>query len=82
MAKNDQSTQGAPSAPGTLDANAQALVQALTAAIVSTRQSGPPPHPEAGSAAFEYTVIKSALRTHAEGLHGSGAQYSRRNRKG
>jgi hypothetical protein len=82
MAKNDQTTQGTLTAPGTLDANAQALIQALTAAIVSTRRNGPPPNPEAGSAAFEYTVIKGALRTHAEGLHGSGAQYSRRNRKG
>lgn len=82
MAKTDQSTQGTPSASGTLDANAQALIQALTAAIVSTRQSAPPPNPEAGNAAFEYAVIKSALRTHAEGRHGSTVSYSRRNRKG
>lgn len=81
MAKNDLTTQGTLTAPGTLDANAQALIHALTAAIVS-RRNEPPPNQEAGQAADQYTLIKSALRTHAEGLHGSQVPFARRNSKG
>jgi hypothetical protein len=95
MVKKEQTTQGEPA--GTLDAksaetldakpaerldvNSQALIAALTAAIVQARREGPPPDPDATDAASEYAEIKGALRTHGEPLQSAGARARRAGRR-
>ena len=84
MVKKEQTTEGGSA--GTLDAkpaealdaNSQALIAALTAAIVQSRTAGPPPDPDAADAASEYAEIRGALRTHGEALQSAGLRNARR----
>lgn len=66
MAKYDDTTQVIPPTTEYLDSHSQALVEALTAAILSARRDVPPPDPAATAAAAQYREIKGALRTHSE----------------
>jgi hypothetical protein len=78
MAKNEQTTQKA-AATDALDANSQALIAALTAAIVSSRQNAAPLDQDATDAAAEYAEIKAALRTFGEPFNSVGSGFPRRN---
>ncbi len=78
MAKNEQTTEKAADAPA-LDAGSQALIAALTSAIVSSRQSAAPLDPDATAAAAEYAEIKAALRTFGEPFNAAGSGLRRRN---
>ena len=88
MVKKEQTTEGG--AAGTpdakpadaLDTNSQALIAALTAAIVKSRREGPAPDPDADDAASEYAEIRSALRTHGESLQSAGGRSARRAGRG
>jgi len=51
-----------------LDQDGQALVAALTAAILGARGGALPSNQDAIDAADEYAVIKAVLRTHSEPL--------------
>lgn len=55
---------GGPEKP--LDQDGQALVAALTAAILGARAPRPAPNPRAEAAEDEYAVIKAVLETHSE----------------
>jgi len=59
-----------------LDHDGQALVAALTAAILAARENALPPNQQASDAADEYAVIKAVLRTHSEPLLIPTAQQS------
>ncbi len=77
MAKYDSSTTPErPPATRPLDADSQALVAALAAAILSSRRDERPPSRESSDAAAEYAEIKAALRTHAERRPGHYTQQS------
>ena len=78
MAKNEQTTQKAAGTEA-LDANSQALIAALTAAILSSRQNAAPPDQDATDAAAEYAEIKGALRTFGEPFNSAGSGFPRRN---
>lgn len=59
-----------------LDPDGQALVAALTAAIVAAREGALPPNPKAAAAEDEYAVIKAVLRTHSDKTANPTAQQS------
>ena len=75
MAKYENSTTPGQTKPS-LDQDGQALVAALTAAILAARENAPLPNQVASDAAEEYAGIKAALRTHSEKLRVQAAQQS------
>ena len=66
MAKSDDTTLVIRPTTEYLDPKSQALVEALTAAILSARRDVTAPDPLATAAAAQYREIKGALRTHSE----------------
>jgi hypothetical protein len=65
MVKNDNPSQS-QHASRDLNEEQQALVKALTEAIIAANRDAPPPHEAAIAAAYQYGQIKGALRTHSE----------------